>query len=89
MLPRNEVRQMEICIATRHDERTIVARRSDGHVQEGRGKIGLAWLCPAGVREDEVQIKGPLEILHIYLPVTRFEHRDSRLTYQNISNRMH
>ena len=31
------------------------------------------WLCPVGVREDEVVVHSPMELLHIYLPAGRFD----------------
>jgi AraC family transcriptional regulator len=33
----------------------------------------VAWLCPAGVLEEEVIIHAPIELLHVYLPASRFE----------------
>lgn len=73
ILPANEVRQMEICIATRRDEPTVVTRKSDGGYQESRSEAGMVWLCPVGVVEEEVNLQSPIELLHIYLPTTRFE----------------
>ena len=73
VLPANEVGQMEICIATRSDERTRVTRKSDGDFQDSRSQAGMVWLCPIGVVEEEVHLTAPLELLHIYLPVSRFE----------------
>ena len=32
----------------------------------------MIWLCPVGVVEEEVHITEPLEVLHIYLPESRF-----------------
>ena len=34
---------------------------------------GAIWLCPVGVGEDDISISAPLEeVLHIYLPTSRF-----------------
>lgn len=71
VLPPIEMRQMEVCIA-RHESRTVVIRKAGGEVQKSVSEPGLIWLCPMGVREDEVVVQSPMELLHIYLPAARF-----------------
>lgn len=72
VLPPIEMRQMEVCIAT-HRERSVVIRRAGGQVQRSESEPGMIWLCPVGVREDEVVVQSPMELLHIYLPPARFD----------------
>ncbi|WP_312165611.1 AraC family transcriptional regulator [Phenylobacterium sp.] len=41
----------------------------DGHRQEAIARPGVAWICPAGVHESDVEIVGSMpESLHIFLP---------------------
>ncbi|MBY5542658.1 helix-turn-helix transcriptional regulator [Rhizobium leguminosarum] len=41
----------------------------DGHRQEAIARPGVAWICPAGVHESDVEIIGTMpESLHIFLP---------------------
>ncbi len=73
VLPPIELKQMEVCIATRHGPNTVVTRRAGGEWQETVSEPGMVWLCPMGVREEEVNIRAPIELLHMYLPAARFD----------------
>jgi AraC family transcriptional regulator len=54
--------------------RTYVRRTGDGRRQEGHARVGSAWICPAGTFEREVEVSGPGEWLHIFLPTGLLEH---------------
>lgn len=47
---------------------SVVERESGGKIQRVLSKPGTVWLCPAGVREDYIDIRGRIECLHIYVP---------------------
>jgi AraC family transcriptional regulator len=73
-LPAIQPTQMEIAIAIRADNVATVSRKGDGVRQETRVEPGVIWLCPEGVGEDEIVVTAPMtEVLHIYLPTTRFD----------------
>ncbi|MBB3268691.1 AraC family transcriptional regulator [Azospirillum sp. OGB3] len=66
--------QMEITLATRRSPGAFVRRKGAGVRQRSAVEQGAIWLCPVGVGEDEISISAPLEeILHIYLPASRFD----------------
>lgn len=66
--------QMEITLATRRSVGARVSRKGAGVRQRTAVEAGTVWLCPVGVGEDDINISAPLnEILHIYLPASRFE----------------
>jgi AraC family transcriptional regulator len=67
-----DLRQMEVCIAT-HPQRTRVIRKAGGQVEDVVSEPGMIWLCPIGVHEDEVIVHSQMELLHLYLPATRFD----------------
>ena len=53
--------------------RSTVTRRADGTTQRTCGSRGTMWLCPAGLKEDFLQITHDIpEVLHIYLPPKPF-----------------
>ncbi|GGF68249.1 AraC family transcriptional regulator [Azorhizobium oxalatiphilum] len=65
---------MEITLATRTCPGGCVSRKGAGVRQRSAVHEGAIWLCPIGVGEDDISINAPLdEILHIYLPASRFE----------------
>jgi AraC family transcriptional regulator len=47
---------------------SVVEREGNGEYQKVAARPGTIWLCPAGVREDYVHVRGHLECLHIYIP---------------------
>jgi AraC family transcriptional regulator len=47
---------------------SVVEREGNGEYQKVAAKPGTIWLCPAGVQEDYVHVRGRLECLHIYVP---------------------
>lgn len=47
---------------------TTVEREGDGVYQKVAARAGTIWLCPAGIREDYVHVRGNVECLHIYIP---------------------
>jgi AraC family transcriptional regulator len=51
-----------------------VRRTGDGQKQEGLALPGTSWLVPAGTHETQLELDGPLECLHLYLPATLLEH---------------
>jgi len=53
--------------------RSTVTRRADGTTQRTCGSRGTMWLCPAGLKEDFLQITHDIpEVLHLYLPSKPF-----------------
>lgn len=53
------------------DGQAMVKRTADGHKEEALARPGTAWLCPAGIRETNVEILATLgECVHIFLPPT-------------------
>jgi AraC family transcriptional regulator len=53
--------------------RSTVTRRADGTTQRTSGSRGTFWLCPAGLKEDFLQISHDIpEVLHVYLPPKPF-----------------
>lgn len=50
--------------------RATVRRTGDGDRQQTFAQAGTAWICPAGIRECNIELAAPLECLHIYLPPT-------------------
>lgn len=53
--------------------RTLVDREGAGLKQRTVGRRGTVWLCPAGIREEFIDFKQPLDdCLHIFLPAAPF-----------------
>jgi AraC family transcriptional regulator len=53
--------------------RSTVTRRADGTTQRTSASRGAIWLCPAGLKEDSIQISHDIpEVLHVYLPPKPF-----------------
>jgi AraC family transcriptional regulator len=50
-----------------------VRRTGNGQKQEGLALPGTSWLVPAGTHETQLELDGPLECLHLYLPATLLE----------------
>ncbi|KRR02330.1 helix-turn-helix domain-containing protein [Bradyrhizobium valentinum] len=50
---------------------SVVEREGNGVYQKVAAKPGTIWLCPAGVQEDYVHVRGHVECLHVYIPETR------------------
>ena len=71
VLPSLEQQHVEICIATRRDD-ALITRKVGGDHQMRRSEPGLIWLCPAGLKADEIQSHAPIEFLHLHLPPSRF-----------------
>jgi AraC family transcriptional regulator len=62
----------EICVDVRGSG-SVVTRRGGGIVDRTVSERGTAWLCPAGLQEDCIDVSDPVpEVLHIYLPPSRF-----------------
>ncbi|MFD1702546.1 helix-turn-helix domain-containing protein [Methylopila henanensis] len=60
-------------IAVQLSGRTVVDREGGGQRQHTHGRQGTVWLCPAGIREDYVEIIEPMDdCLHIFLPARPF-----------------
>jgi AraC family transcriptional regulator len=53
--------------------RATVRRTGDGQKQEGLALPGTSWLVPAGTHETQLELDGPLECIHLYLPATLLE----------------
>jgi AraC family transcriptional regulator len=48
---------------------SVVERQGGGMRQRTVGRRGTIWLCPAGIREEYINVSEPIEdCLHIYLP---------------------
>jgi AraC family transcriptional regulator len=70
-LPPFRSEHLELTVAVQGNADAVVSRRGGGARQQTRVLPGTAWLCPAGVDEDDIAITGALpQILHIYLPGT-------------------
>lgn len=52
----------------------VVHRTGDGQKQQGLALPGTSWLVPAGTHETQLELDGPLDCLHLYLPATLLEH---------------
>ena len=72
-LPSITLAQMEIGIALRCHPRSVVSRTGDGLRQVTKVEPGTIWLCPAGVHEEDIVVSEWHEVLHLYLPVSRFD----------------
>ncbi len=72
-LPSITLEQMEIGIALRCHPQSVVSRKGDGLVQVTKVEPGTIWLCPAGVHEEDIKVSAWHEVLHLYLPVSRFD----------------
>jgi AraC family transcriptional regulator len=71
-LPPQLPRDTEIAIQLRG--RSLVDRRGAGMHQRTLSKKGTVWLCPAGIREDFINIENPVqECLHVFLPGKPFD----------------
>lgn len=73
ILPPVDLRLMEVVISTRLTPDTVIARKGGGEFQVVSCEPGMVWTCPLGIHEDEVNIKAPIELLHMYLPSGRFD----------------
>jgi AraC family transcriptional regulator len=72
-LPSITLEQMEIGIALRCHPQSVVSRKGDGLQQVTKVEPGTIWLCPAGVHEEDIKVSAWHEVLHLYLPVSRFD----------------
>ncbi|HEY4985796.1 MAG TPA: AraC family transcriptional regulator [Bradyrhizobium sp.] len=72
-LPSITLKQMEIGIALRCHPQSVVSRKGDGLQQVTKVEPGTIWLCPAGVHEEDIKVSAWHEVLHLYLPVSRFD----------------
>ena len=72
-LPSITLEQMEIGIALSCHPESIVSRKGDGLQQVTKVEPGTIWLCPAGVHEEDIKVSAWHEVLHLYLPVSRFD----------------
>ena len=51
-----------------------VRRTGDGEFQEAFGRPGTSWICPAGIRETNIELSAPMEeVVHIFIPATLME----------------
>ncbi len=71
-LPPFEPQALEICIAVACHDDCVVTRRGQGVWQRTRVEPGIAWLCPSGVKEEDIRISEWHDILHLYLPTDCF-----------------
>ncbi len=68
---------VELCVDVR-GSRSVVTRRGGGIVNRARAERGTIWLSPAGLKEDFIDISGPLPgMLHLYLPSNCFPPQSS------------
>jgi len=72
-LPAITLEQMEIGIALRCDPNSVVSRTGDGMRQVTRVEPGTIWFCPTGVHEEDITVSAWHEVLHLYLPPSRFD----------------
>ncbi|MGJ4995774.1 helix-turn-helix domain-containing protein [Bradyrhizobium sp. HKCCYLS3077] len=72
-LPSITLEHMEIGIALSCHPNSIVSRKGDGLQQVTKVEPGTIWLCPAGTREEDIKVSAWHEVLHLYLPVGRFD----------------
>lgn len=54
--------------------RAGVSRTGNGETQETLGQPGMSWIVPAGTQESRIELFGPMECLHLFLPPTLIEH---------------
>ncbi|MBY8821942.1 helix-turn-helix domain-containing protein [Sphingomonas colocasiae] len=50
-----------------------VGRTGDGNAQEGIARPGTSWIVPVGTDESRIELSGPVESLHLFLPPTLME----------------
>jgi AraC family transcriptional regulator len=72
-LPSITLEQMEVGIALRCHPQSVVSRKGDGLQQVTKVEPGTIWFCPAGVHEEDIRVSAWHEVLHLYLPVSRFD----------------
>lgn len=48
-------------------------RKGNGETQRGAALPGMVWISPMGIHERDIELTGPAECLHIYLPPTLVE----------------
>jgi len=72
-LPAITLEHMEVGIALRCHSQSVVSRKGDGLRQVTKVEPGTIWLCPAGVHEQDITVSAWHEVLHLYLPVSRFD----------------
>jgi AraC family transcriptional regulator len=71
-LPSVLPRDTEIAMFLRGN--SVVERQGGGMRQRTSGHRGTIWLCPAGIREEYINVSEPVaDCLHIYLPGQPFE----------------
>lgn len=71
-IPPFEPQALEICIAVACHDACVVTRRGQGVWQRTQVEPGVIWLCPSGVKEEDIRISEWHDILHIYLPADGF-----------------
>lgn len=67
-----EPQNLEICIATDCHRDCAVSRTGDRVRQHTPVEPGTIWFCPAGVLEEDIEIKEWHDILHVFVPARRF-----------------
>ncbi|MEO8159652.1 MAG: AraC family transcriptional regulator [Betaproteobacteria bacterium] len=72
-LPAITLEHMEVGIALRCHPQSVVSRKGDGLQQVTKVEPGTIWLCPAGVHEQDIRVSAWHEVLHLYLPASRFD----------------
>jgi AraC family transcriptional regulator len=53
--------------------RAGVSRTGAGQTQEVLAQPGMGWIVPVGTQESRIELSGPMECLHLYLPPTLIE----------------
>ncbi|GAB0117053.1 hypothetical protein Acid7E03_11250 [Acidisoma sp. 7E03] len=48
-------------------------RKGNGETQKGAALPGMVWISPIGIYEHDIELTGPAECLHLYLPPTLVE----------------
>lgn len=72
-LPTIDIQQTEIGVATAAHGNAVVSRCGNGVRQTNHVRPGTIWTCPAGVREEDIQLVEWHECFHVYLPHSRFQ----------------
>ena len=67
------VKPTETEIAILVDGKVKVHRRGGGQLQKANAIPGTIWICPAGIREEEIHLFGDIkECIHLYIPAKPF-----------------
>jgi AraC family transcriptional regulator len=73
--PRPDVYFENTVVALLLAGRPGLRRSDDGEVQKFAAHPGMAWVCPAGTRDRNIEFVTPMEVIHLCLPSPMIAHR--------------